>query len=138
MKSHRGMDKSFRPAALRLICGGMWLWLAFSISGQDAKADGSPLDTLLSTHLFADVPEAKDFVRETRPQPETLEYLPLTGPDREGEKPKNKDELKALASELEAAALHNEALARERLGYIKPAAKPAKPVESQANGAAKR
>jgi hypothetical protein len=85
------------------------------------------------------VPEAKDFVRETRPQPETLDYVPLTGPDREGAKPRNKDELKALASELEAAASHNEALARERLGYTKPAAaKPAKPVKSQANSAAKR
>ena len=30
---------------------------------------GSPLDTLMSTRLFADVPEAKDFVRETRRSP---------------------------------------------------------------------
>jgi hypothetical protein len=130
--SYRGMAKSCRP-----FYAGICLWLAFLLSGQDAKAGGSPLDTLLSTRLFADVPEAKDFVRETRPPPETLDYVPLTGPDREGEKPKSKDELKALASELEAAAAHNEQLARDRLGYTKPAA-PAKPRESQPNSAAKR
>ena len=133
------MDKSLRPIAARRICAGVCLWLAFIVTGQDAKAGGSPLDTLLSTRLFADVPEAKDFVRETRPAQDTLDYVPLTGPDREGEKPKNKDELKAMASELEAAAQHNEELARERLGYVKPAApQPAKPVEGQANIAAKR
>ena len=133
------MDKSYRTAALRQLSAGICLALAAAVSGQDAKAGGSPLDTLLSTHLFADVPDAKDFVRDTRPPAETLDYLPLTGPDRDGEKPKNKDELKALASELEAAALRNEALARERLGYTTPAAaNPAKAAESQASSSAKR
>jgi len=123
---------------LRRLCAGIGLSLVFALSGQDAKAGGSPLDTLLSTHLFADVPEAKDFVRETRPPPESLDYVPLTGADREGDKPKTKDELKAMASELEAAAQHNEALARDRLGYVKPAAAtPAKPAENQANSSAK-
>ncbi len=123
----------------RQLFAGMCFWLAFLASGQAAKAGGSPLDTLLSTHLFADVPEAKDFVRDTRPPAETLDYVPLAGPDRKGEKPKSKDELKALADELEAAAAHNEQLARDRLGYTKPAAAhPAKGAESQASSSAKR
>ncbi len=133
------MGKSYRTAALRQLCAGTCLSLAAVVSGQDAKAGGSPLDTLLSTHLFADVPDAKDFVRDTRPPAETLDYAPLAGPDREGEKPKNKDELKALAAELEAAALRNEELARDRLGYTKPAApSPAEAAKSQASSSANR
>jgi hypothetical protein len=121
------------------------LGLAFLVAAQDAKAGGSPLDTILSTHLFADVPEAKDFVRESRPPPEALDYQPVTGPDREGPKLRNKDELKALQNELESAATQNEEIARKRLGFKKPApVKPANPTkpdngeESQTTNSARR
>lgn len=106
---------------------------------QDANAGDSPLDTIMSTHFFADVPEAKDFVRDSRPPPGTLDYQPVTGPGREGPKLKSKDELKALESELEAAAAHNEEAARKRLGYKKPAsAKSTKQGANQAISPAKR
>jgi hypothetical protein len=81
---------------------------------------GSPLDTLMQTRIFADVPEAKDFVRERRPAPETLDFKPTTGTDPERPKPRTKTELDALQSELESAAQKNAARAGLR-------GKPAKP-----------
>ncbi len=71
---------------------------------------GSPLDTLLNTKLWADVPEAKDFVRESRPPADTLDYQPTTGTDPDRPKPRTKAELDALRKELEGAARRNEAL----------------------------
>ena len=65
---------------------------------------GSPLDTLMSTRLYADVPEAKDFVRQNRPPPETLDFKPTTGTDPARPKVRTKPELDALQSELESAA----------------------------------
>jgi hypothetical protein len=70
---------------------------------------GSPLDTLLSTRLWADVPEAKDFVKETRPSPETLEFKPTAGTDPQRPKPRTNAELDALRSELESAGQQNQA-----------------------------
>jgi hypothetical protein len=116
-----GVDRLCTKFTAGAALAGICLGLAFLVPAQCATAGGSPLDTIMSTHLFADVPEAKDFVRESRPPPDTLDYQPLTGPDREGPKLKTKDELKALESELEAAAVHNEQTARKRLGFKKPA-----------------
>jgi hypothetical protein len=78
------------------------------LHAQEAKAGGSPLDTLMHTKIWADVPEAKDFVRETRPPPDSLAYQPVTGTDPERPKLRSKAELDALKSELERAAAHNE------------------------------
>lgn len=78
--------------------------LAFA---QAPKSYGSPLDTLMNTRLWADVPEAKDFVRESRPPSGSLSYQPLTGVDPERPKPRTEEELKALESELDQAAARN-------------------------------
>lgn len=72
---------------------------------------GSPLDTLMNTKLFADVPEAKDFVRATRPPAQSLEFKPTTGTDPARPKPRTGPELDALRSELEGAARKNAARA---------------------------
>ncbi|VFU08940.1 conserved protein of unknown function [Methylocella tundrae] len=82
---------------------------------------GSPLDTLMKTRLWADVPEAKDFVRQSRPPQDTLDYRPTTGTDPERPKPRTKAELDALQSELESALVHNGA----RGGQPKAARTPA-------------
>jgi hypothetical protein len=86
---------------------------------QGAKAGGSPLDTLMHTKIWADVPEAKDFVRETRPPPDSLTYQPVTGHDPERPKLRSKGELDALANELERAASHNVRNAGKRMGIKK-------------------
>jgi hypothetical protein len=96
---------------------------------QQAKTGGSPLDTLLSTRLWADVPEAKDFVRDTRPPPDSLAYQPVTGTDPERPKPRSPAELRALQTELERAAAHNERTAQRRLGFKKPASGAKKTVK---------
>ena len=139
------VDKFRLRFASRQLFAWMCFGFAFHVASQAAKAGGSPLDTILSTHLFADVPEAKDFVRESRPPPEALDYQPVAGPEREGPKLRNKDELKALQDELESAATQNEEIARKRLGFKKPApVKPANPTkpdngeESQTTNSARR
>ncbi len=70
---------------------------------------GSPLDTIMSTHLWTDVPPAQDFVRDTRPAPKDLKYTPLTGVDPDRPKPRDPANVLALQAELEAAGVHNAA-----------------------------
>jgi hypothetical protein len=74
----------------------------------------------MHTKIWADVPEAKDFVRETRPPPDSLAYQPVTGTDPERPKLRSKAELEALASELERGAAHNDRKAGKRAGIKKP------------------
>ena len=99
-------------AAICLGCGP-------PVHSQEAKAAGSPLDTLMHTKIWADVPEAKDFVRETRPPPDSLAYQPVTGTDPERPKLRSKAELEALENELERAASHNDRRAGKRAGIKK-------------------
>ncbi len=64
---------------------------------------GTPLDVILSTRLWSDVPEAKDFVKSTRPPEETLQFQPTAGKDVARPKPRTPTELKAMEEELEQA-----------------------------------
>jgi hypothetical protein len=73
----------------------------------------------MHTKIWADVPEPKDFVRETRPPPDSLAYRPVTGTDPARPKLRSKVELEALESELERAASHNERNAGKRTGIKK-------------------
>jgi hypothetical protein len=98
---------------------------------QQAKTGGSPLDTLMSTRLWADVPEAKDFVRGTRQSPDSLAYQPVTGSDPERPKLRNKEELQALQGELESAIVHNDRNARKHLGMKKSASAASQAVRRQ-------
>lgn len=101
---------------------GVYLVFAQFAYAQQAKTGGSPLDTLMNTKLWADVPEAKDFVRERRQPPDSLAYQPVTGLDPERPKLRSKAELQALEGELNRAVAHNDRNARTRLGMKKPAA----------------
>jgi hypothetical protein len=76
----------------------------------------------MHTKIWADVPEAKDFVRDTRPPPESLAYQPVTGTDPDRPKLRSKTELEALESELERAATQNDRKAGKRAGIKKPVA----------------
>lgn len=69
---------------------------------------GSPLDVIMNTRLWTDVPEAKDFVKETRPPEDSLEYQPTAGTDPPRPKLRTPAELKALQDELENAGARNE------------------------------
>jgi hypothetical protein len=83
---------------------------------------GTPLDTLKSTRFKTDVPEAEDFVKETRPDKSSLNYTPLTGVDPERPKPRDAKGVEALQAELEKAGARNEQHARGLLPKKKPAA----------------
>lgn len=69
---------------------------------------GSPLDTLRSTHIYATVGPAKDFVKESRPDPKTLDYEPLTGTDPQRPKPRDAANVSALQADLEQSRVVNE------------------------------
>lgn len=99
-----------------------------SALGQPSQSSGTPLDTIMNTKLWADVPEAKDFVRDSRQPPDSLAYQPLNGVDPERPKPRSKAELQALQGELEQAGLHNQARAAQKPAVKKPAAKVPHPV----------
>ena len=119
MKRNRLLHIYARPLAAAAVAG---ICLGFDplAQAQEAKPGGSPLDILMHTKIWADVPEAKDFVRETRPPPDSLAYQPVTGTDPERPKLKSKAELEALQSELERAAAHNDRKARKHVGFKKP------------------
>ena len=110
---------------------GMCLAFGSFAQAQQAKTSGSPLDTLMSTKIWADVPEAKDFVRDTRPPPDSLAYQPVTGTDPERPKPRSKTELQDLQGELERAVSHNEGTAQKRLRIKKFAPTATKTVKSE-------
>lgn len=80
---------------------------------------GSPLDTLMSTRLWTTVPPAKDFVRNSRPDPATLDYTPLTGADPDRPKPRDTANVEALRAELE----HDRAQTVQQGKTVHPAAK---------------
>jgi hypothetical protein len=118
MKRNRLLHLCARPVAL-VALAGIGLGFGPLVHAQEAKVGGSPLDTLMHTKIWADVPEAKDFVRETRPPPDSLAYRPVTGTDPERPKLRSKVELESLESELERAASHNDRNAGKRLGIKK-------------------
>jgi hypothetical protein len=73
---------------------------------------GSPLDVILSTRLWADVPEPKDFVKATRPPDDTINFQPTTiEKDPVRPTPKTAKELQDLQDELENAGARNETAA---------------------------
>jgi len=67
------------------------------------KHRNTPLDTVLQTRLWTDVPEAKDFVKEHRPETDKLNYQPTWGKLPERPKLRNESQLQDLDKELEAA-----------------------------------
>ena len=121
MKRNRLLPLYARPVTLAALAG-ICLGYGPPVRAQEAKPGGSPLDTLMHTKIWADVPEAKDFVRETRPPPDSLAYQPVTGTDPERPKLRSKAELEALESELEGAVSHNDRKAGKRAGIKKPVA----------------
>jgi hypothetical protein len=131
MKRNRLLPLYARPVTLAALAG-ICLGYGPFVHAQEAKAAGSPLDTVMHTKIWADVPEARDFVRETRPPPDSLAYQPVTGHDPERPKLRSKGELEALANELERAASHNEKNAGKGVGIKKSvSAKTGKRVESR-------
>lgn len=114
MKCNRLLPHYARPATL-VALAGICLGYGPPVHAQEAKPGGSPLDTLMRTKIWADVPDAKDFVRETRPPPDSLAYQPVTGTDPARPKLRSKAEIEALQSELERAAAHNNRNAGKRI-----------------------
>ena len=74
----------------------------------------------MTTHLWTNVPPARDFVRKSRPDVKTLDYEPLTGTDPNRPKARDPANISALRAELQGDAARNEQKARA----LRPASKP--------------
>lgn len=109
------LQHSAHLSLIRAAALGVFLFAGAGLHAEDAKnPSGSPLDTIMHTKLWADVPEAKDFVREKRPAIDSLDYQPTARTDPKRPTPRTKAELETLRSELESGIAHNEASAGRR------------------------
>ena len=131
----RRLSKAFAPlVCLSLSCVAL-VTPAQAQTAAPTKAQhkpdpyGSPLDTIMSSHLWTDVPRAQDFVRETRPAAKDLTYTPLTGTDPERPKPRDAANVQALQAELEQDMAHNNARAKGLAPVAKHRAKKAAATE---------
>lgn len=82
-------------------------------AGKPAKppkpyGGGTPLDVILSTKLWVDPPEQKEFVKETRQPDSALHYQPTVGSDPKRPPLLNKNQLDSLQQELEQSGAGNE------------------------------
>lgn len=118
MKRNRLLHLYARPVT-RVALAGICFGFGPLAHAQEAKPGGSPLDTVMHAKIWADVPEARDFVRETRPPPDSLAYQPVTGTDPERPKLRTQLGLESLESELERAASHNHGKARKHVAIKK-------------------
>ncbi len=107
-----GLLRSWRLAAVW--AAAVFLVATLDLHAEDGKSGGSPLDTIMRTRIWADVPEAKDFVRQSRPSSSAHDYEPTSRADPQRQAPRTKTELEALRNELEAGVAHNEASAGRR------------------------
>jgi hypothetical protein len=130
-KPNRLLNSLLAPSASVLFMAMFLVFGSAVHAGQVNNTYGSPLDTLTHTKLWADVPEAKGFVHDTRPPDDTLSYQPVTGTDPERPKLRSKAELKALESELESATAQNEKKAGKHGAVKNPAPSATKTVKSE-------
>ncbi|WP_139223604.1 hypothetical protein [Methylocapsa palsarum] len=137
MTTSTDLRNSQRRTMVRAAALGLFLGSGFCAFAQSPpKPPDSPLDTIMKTRLWADVPEAKDFVRQTRPPSDALEYQPTHGVAPERPALRTKSELEAMQAELEGTRSHNQAKASQRK-RVNPApvaeARKAAPTKAMAN-----
>jgi hypothetical protein len=93
---------------------------------------GTPLDVILNTRFWTDVPEAKDFVKESRPPEETLHFQTTGGKDIARPKLRTSNELKAMEEDLERAGAAADRAAGVKSNFHIEAKKKTKPLSSAA------
>src|SRR5579863_1696119 len=98
-----------------------------STPAQQPYGGGTPLDVLLHTKLWTDVPDMKPFVKAARPPEDSLDFTPTTGTEPKRAPLDSKAQLQQMEDELENAGAHNEKMARARKHYFQAVAKPKSP-----------
>jgi hypothetical protein len=90
----------------------MVLCSAIGLRSQETSfAGGQPPDWMTAMGFATNVPEAVDFVRRTRPAPESLDYRSPYATDVARPRPRSTAEVEALARDLETAAARSRARA---------------------------
>jgi hypothetical protein len=72
---------------------------------------GTPLDVILHTRLWTDVPDMKPFVKAARPAESSLDYTPTTAKEPTRPPLDTKAQLQQMEDDLENAGAHNEKVA---------------------------
>lgn len=119
-------------------CGGLPRAPALAQQAQQTPpakqpyGGGTPLDVILHTRLWADVPEMKPFVRASRPPETSLDYTPTTGTEPKRPALDTKSELQQMDEQLENAGARNERMAHARKHYFQGemVKKPKAPTDS--------
>jgi hypothetical protein len=115
-------------AAFQIVCGivcSATLTLASAVAQQAQPAPqkpyggGTPLDVIMHTKLWTDVPEMRDFVKAARPPEKSLDYIP-TGVGTEPKRPplRSSAQLQQMEDELENAGVRNEKAAGFRTRHF--------------------
>jgi hypothetical protein len=80
---------------------------------------GTPLDVILHSKLWTDVPRMPDFVRAARPPEKSLNYI-STAIGKEPKRPplRNSSQIQQMEDELETAGARNEAAAGMRTRHF--------------------
>jgi hypothetical protein len=101
---------------------------------------GTPLDVIMHSKLWTDVPRMPDFVRAARPPEKSLNYI-STAIEKQPKRPplRNSSQIQQMEDELETAGARNEAAAGMRTRHFqavsaikkKPLAKPKAKIETQ-------
>ena len=87
----------------------------------------TPFEVMLRWRPKAETPEPPDFVRASRPAPESMHYAPLTGPSPSGPARRSPEDLQRLKARLDSAASRNRARAARDFAIGAP--KPKKPAK---------
>ncbi|REF84215.1 hypothetical protein DES32_3062 [Methylovirgula ligni] len=132
-------------ATFQILCGiacSATLTLAPAAAQQAQPAPkhpyggGTPLDVVMHTKLWTDVPEMRDFVKAARPPEKSLDYIP-TAIGTEPKRPplRSSAQLQQMEDELENAGVRNETAAGVRTRHFQAVSaakkKPAPPAKTK-------
>ncbi len=87
---------------------------------------GTPLDVILHTRYWTDVPDMRDFVKAARPAEGSLQFTPTGGTEPKRPPLRNATQLQQMQNELENAGAHSEQIAGFTTRHFQTVAPPPK------------
>lgn len=114
-------------AAFQIFCGMVCstILMLAPVAAQQAQpapqqpyGGGTPLDVIMHSKLWTDVPEMPDFVRAARPPEQSLQFIPTGGTEPTRPPLRNSTQLQQMQDELENAGARNEAAAGLRTRHF--------------------
>jgi hypothetical protein len=97
-----------------LLAASVIFMMCVLVTASPSAQTRDPIEAIATTlKQRTETGPAADFVERSRPAPDSLGYIPVNSPRRQpGGKPLNRDQIKAMEAELDAARGKHERLAR--------------------------